>query len=708
MSKELRDRAEKALGEAYADLRDISVGDLPKLIHELRVHQVELELQNEELCKTQNALALSRDKYVELYDFAPIGYFTLDMQGLIVEANLAGARLLGLERALLIRKRFSRFIAPDFQDQYYFHQKQALASGDKQVCELLLLPAEGVGFYAQLQTVAAGDEQSIDRLRIAVIDITARVRFEEELKATNEELAQRVALRTSELSNMNLKLQEEIERRIRLEQVLRESEAKYRLVVEIANEGIVVAQDDKICFANSSFEKISGYVQAELMDMPMAHLFHPDDALMLLEQHWQSFVGKEEALPFTARIIDKAGKTRWLRNKRVLIEWNNRPAILGFLDDITARLHAEKALKKSEEELRNVILESPIGIAVYDFQGLMSSVNEAYLKIFGLDDGNQLKGTSLFNDPFLSKETKQKLGKGISIREEYPVDLDKASALKLYETTRSGSIYLDVLITPLGLSQSGSLSGYLLQIQDISTRKQAEESIHDLSQQLIKAHECERLMISRELHDRVGQDLSTLKMDFDRLSNESPVHHPETRKRIAAISALMQKTVTDIRDLAYELRPPGLDQFGFVQTISQHGKDFSEKTGLDVDMSFTGIQDLNLDFDTEINLYRLIQEGFNNIHKHARARRITLKMVSSFPNIILRIEDDGIGFDLAQRLASATVEKRMGLRSMQERTTLIGGTMRIRSQPGKGTKILIEIPNTRKQHGSEKNSVDRR
>jgi signal transduction histidine kinase len=104
------------------------------------------------------------------------------------------------------------------------------------------------------------------------------------------------------------------------------------------------------------------------------------------------------------------------------------------------------------------------------------------------------------------------------------------------------------------------------------------------------------------------------------------------------------------------------------------------------------MDDLRVDPDIEINLYRLLQEALNNIKKHANAKRVIIRLVASFPNIILRIEDDGKGFDVEGHLLKASGEKRMGLGSMEERVNLLNGNLRIRSRLMEGTKILIEIP----------------
>ena len=155
---------------------------------------------------------------------------------------------------------------------------------------------------------------------------------------------------------------------------------------------------------------------------------------------------------------------------------------------------------------------------------------------------------------------------------------------------------------------------------------------------------------------------------------------------------MVQRTITAVRNLAYDLRPPSLDEMGLSQAVFQYCEDFSEKHGVRLDFSSAGLDNVTLDFDTKINLYRLIQEALNNIKKHADAGHVTIRLVASFPNIVLRIEDDGKGFDVAHRLAAAPAEKRMGLRSMQERVALLQGEMEIHSRAMQGSKIVITVP----------------
>lgn len=229
-------------------------------------------------------------------------------------------------------------------------------------------------------------------------------------------------------------------------------------------------------------------------------------------------------------------------------------------------------------------------------------------------------------------------------------------------------------------------------IRSIIERKRAQEQVHILSQQLMKAQEAERQRISRNLHDLVGQDLSALKIGLDTLFDDQHEVYPAWSQKVAEFSEIVKGTIMTIRDLAYSLRPTNLDQLGLAKTIHQYCEEFSNSAKVKVDLFVAGIDDLEIDSDTEIILYRLIQEGLKNVQKHADATHATIRLLASFPNIILRIEDNGKGFDIENRLVSAVNEKRMGLKGMEERVAFLGGKIRIQSSLIQGTKIFIEIP----------------
>lgn len=190
---ELRKNAEKKLKKKPADRQKLQVRNPSEVIHELEVHQIELEMQNEELRRTQVQLEESRSRYSDLYDFAPIGYFVFDSNGLILEVNLSGATLLGVERSYLVKKPFFSYISRDDRNLFYLHRKKSLEAKTKQTCEIRLVRKDGSQLYALLDTVAI--ENSKDNsihLRTTVTDITERKDAEEELKNITTTLKQNI------------------------------------------------------------------------------------------------------------------------------------------------------------------------------------------------------------------------------------------------------------------------------------------------------------------------------------------------------------------------------------------------------------------------------------------------------------------------------------------------------------------------------------
>jgi signal transduction histidine kinase len=229
--------------------------------------------------------------------------------------------------------------------------------------------------------------------------------------------------------------------------------------------------------------------------------------------------------------------------------------------------------------------------------------------------------------------------------------------------------------------------------------------VRTLSQQLLQAQETERRMISYELHDRIAQNLSALKISSDMLCEEIRTGPPEPEKfekKMASYSSRIEDTIAAVRSLAYELQPVGLNEMGIIQSLAIYCSEFSEHNGIQVDFQSTGMQAVRPDPEIAIQIYRLVQEGLNNIKKHADAGLATVRVIGASPYIILRIEDDGKGFDVEAREKALTQEKRMGLRSMRERTHLLNGQMTLHSRPMAGTRVVIKIPVKEQAGGSEK------
>ncbi|MBN1532952.1 MAG: PAS domain S-box protein [Spirochaetes bacterium] len=189
---DLRKRAEESYRKKSSlapDKQESSnPGELQQILYELRVHQIELEMQNDELRRAQGELEASRARYFDLYDLAPVGYLSLNENGLITEINLTAATLLGMARGELIKQPVSRFIHKEDQDIYYRHRKELMETGTLQVYELRMTRNDGTTFWVQVQAVTAHDAEGLRVYRVVVIDIDERKLLEEALDESQRQI----------------------------------------------------------------------------------------------------------------------------------------------------------------------------------------------------------------------------------------------------------------------------------------------------------------------------------------------------------------------------------------------------------------------------------------------------------------------------------------------------------------------------------------
>lgn len=156
-----------------------------RLVHELRVHQVELQMQNDELCRAQAELSATRERYFDLYNLAPVGYFIVSHEGRILETNLAGVAILGIPRAALVKQPITQFIFKDDQDLYYLHRRELLSTGKAHACELRMVKADGTPFWVRLMASVQEpslptDPDSAPMSRVVLSDISEQKQIEDD------------------------------------------------------------------------------------------------------------------------------------------------------------------------------------------------------------------------------------------------------------------------------------------------------------------------------------------------------------------------------------------------------------------------------------------------------------------------------------------------------------------------------------------------
>ncbi len=456
---------------------------------------------------------------------------------------------------------------------------------------------------------------------------------------------------------------------------------------------LCVADINDGCFKiiNGAFEKTLGYTQEELLQEPFIHFVHPDDRSKTISAVEKLSKG-ESIINFDNRYRCKDGSYKWLA-------WTSAPVpdkglTYAIARDITDHKRAEKELRESEEKYKTLFANAGDALFIMEVDAKRRfwfiECNQRTLGMFGCDHSEIIGKSIDFFSPETQPDGKLSMERTIELirlvmEEGHAQDFQWLC----HRYDNKEPLWVEVNLTRLTL---GGKTNYMQAVvRDITKRKQAEKVIQNLSRQLLTSQENERQMISYELHDIVAQDLSSSRIICEMLLKDNSLT-PEARKQISEVSGNLHKTLKGVRDLSYELRPSGIENLGLTHSMYQFCKDFSERTGVRVDFQSAGIENLNLNYNTKINLYRLLQESLNNVKKHADAGNAKIRLISSFPNVILRIEDDGNGFDLKKRLARTSSEKRMGLSSMEERVALLMGSINIESSPGKGTKVVIEIP----------------
>jgi len=314
----LKKQAQKFISKNPSAIKEIPPMDIRELIEDLQVHQIELEMQNEELRRIQGDLEKSRDKYSDLYDFSPVSYFTMNEKGIILEANLTAAAMVGVERRLLIGRPFFDFIVGDDQDIFWVHRKKLFETKTGQACQLRIRKKQFSQFYALLESIVVQQDQKNGNLiRTAVTDIQARHQADA---------------------------------------ALRKSEERYRRLVETMQEGLGVAdQYYQFTFVNQKFCEMLGYHRDEIIGRHLLDFVHDDYRELMKDQMAQRAKGFEERFELVWKTKD-GNKLYTLASPTALYDEEGCfIGSIGILTDITYRINAEEALRLSEEKYRLLV-----------------------------------------------------------------------------------------------------------------------------------------------------------------------------------------------------------------------------------------------------------------------------------------------------------------------------------------------------------------
>ncbi|PIU52998.1 MAG: hypothetical protein COS90_08560 [Deltaproteobacteria bacterium CG07_land_8_20_14_0_80_60_11] len=344
----LRARAKKFLAKPGPELDKIPPTEIQKLMHELQIHQGELDMQNEELRRAQGEAEAAGAKYADLFNFAPIGYFIFDRQGVILEANLTGARLLGVERGSLLRTPFLSHVGPAFRPEFTAHLEKVFVTQVRQSCTLQLATQAGAVLQVAMESMAVeGPGRGLPQCRSAVSDITTRKLAQETLNA---------------------------------------SEASYRAIFDSANDAIFIhdAATGAILDVNRKMEEIYGYTAEEARNLRVEQIssgqppYTQDYALTRIRQ---AAAGEPQLFEWLCK--DKNGRLFWAEvslNRAVI---GGQERVLAIVRDTTARKQAEEEINTTIAFLENTIASSVDPIAIVDEHGRFTRWNQAAAEAYG-------------------------------------------------------------------------------------------------------------------------------------------------------------------------------------------------------------------------------------------------------------------------------------------------------------------------------------
>ncbi|MCW5554656.1 MAG: PAS domain S-box protein [Verrucomicrobiae bacterium] len=483
----------------------------------------------------------------------------------------------------------------------------------------------------------------------------------------------------------------------RVEAALRESEAKFRALVEQSLTGVYVIQDNRFVYANPGLACIFGYSESELMNLGPLDLVQEADRELVAENLRRRFAGENRSLHYHFRARHKDGRSLEVEVLGSRTEFNGRPAVMGTALDVTARQEAEEQQRRLTAEKDQLIQRlqlhfdaMPIGCIVTTPDLTILDWNPAAERIFGFTR-EAMVGQKPF-DRIIAESEREVVETFIAgLRQGHQT----RSLINRNLTSQGRSIVCEWHDTPL-LDESGEVVGILAMVQDVTERTQAEAALRELSARLLTAQDEERRRIARELHDTTAQQLAALALNLAVISRLFVNAPPKAGQILADCRDLVEKAALEVRTTSYLLHPPLLEAAGLVGAVRDYASGFARRSGLQVSLDLQ--EDLGrLPADAELALFRMVQEGLGNIHRHSGSSTATIRLAREPDRVSLVIEDTGHGIpvEVLSALQSQTGAVGVGIAGMRERLHQLKGRLEIDSGTGGTTvRAILNVKKT--------------
>ena len=472
----------------------------------------------------------------------------------------------------------------------------------------------------------------------------------------------------------------DITERKRAEEALRESEERYRDLVENSHElicthdlnGLILSANRAACVA-LGYDLDSFVGKRSIRDILAPEVRDRfGEYLTRLRQN-----GTSSGLML---VQTKSGERRvWEYYNSLRTEGVGTPIVRGMARDITDQRLAERALRESEERYRELFENAKDPIYVHDLKGRYTSVNRAAEKLSGYSRAEIIgRHFSNFIAPSHLRYARESLCRKLDQQAEttYEAEIVSKTGRRTPVEVSSRLVY-----------ENGEPVRVQGTARDISERKQTQEALRLYSRALIEAQESERQRIARELHDEIGQVLTAVRINLQ--TAKTARNAAEAANHIEDSIRVTDEALRQVRDLSLDLRPPHLDDFGLATALRWFIDRFSQRTGI-VAKFEANDGEQRLATETETACFRIAQEALTNVARHAKAKRVSVQLKRNRGQLFLTVIDDGVGFDVNALGYSAPVA--LGLRGMKERASAVRGRIHIDSADGKGTQVRVRFP----------------
>ncbi len=639
----LRARAEQRRHLVTQAAEHHSPEEAQRLVQELQVHQIELEMQYEELLLAQAEAQAARAEFVDLYDFAPVGYFTLTEGGLVVQLNLFASQQLGAVRQRLAGRRFALFVAPGARLEFGQFLARVFRADSTQSCELQLQREDGTFFYAQLEGLRA-EGPTGRHCRLVVVDVTARRQAAEALAA---------------------------------------SEARFRRLFADSSDAVVLLQGHQVVDCNEAALRLLGAQhKPQLVGYAVwahAPAQQPNGQrtvdLFLESIAKATRAGSHRCVALLRRV---PGQEIWVEAVLTPIELGGPTPLVHIVwRDITAARAAQEELRQEKEFTESLLEHTVDGIVAFDRAGRIVVWNAEAGHLAGLGAAAALgRPLAEVRAPF-----------GAAVQQALPQALRGEQVNLLGCPAPGRPDHYDLHLIPLKDPREAQPSGVLAIIRDVTERDRLTEEATQLrlrrQQEVLAAilatQESERKRIAEALHNGLGQLLYATKLSLE--------GHCGALGAARESLKLLDEAIRTTRTISFELTPGILEDFGLRTALEELVKRVAQ-AHLPVRLHLANLEE-RLAPPVEIAVYRIVQELLNNVMKHAHATEVEVHVAREPGRVEVSVEDNGRGFEAAA-LASQPLAG-IGLAGVRNRVTLLGGELAINSQPGRGTIVSFGL-----------------